>query len=189
MKEQLRSLFTDMWNVPNVLTMLRLALVPVFVAVYAAGANIAALCVFCLASLTDMLDGMIARKYHLITSFGKLMDPLADKLMVCAALICLATHDVFPWVAIILVALKELIMIVGGAYMLKQGIVVYSNMLGKTAQVAFISALILGFFHDYFVSIGYMVDLWLLWLSVALCFCALVDYAIGAYKKLKIAGK
>lgn len=189
MKEQIRNLFVDIWNVPNVLTMLRLALVPVFIAVYASGNPHGALAVFCVASFTDFLDGQIARRFCLITSFGKLMDPLADKLMVCTALICLAMNGVFPWAAFVLVALKELTMVIGSAYMLKQGIVVHSNLLGKTAQCSFIAAMILGFFHSDLQAMGYLpFDQILLWLSVVLCLCALVDYSLMASRQLK-AGK
>ena len=78
---------TNVWNVPNVLTMIRLALIPAFVALHACGHAKLALLVFCIASATDWLDGYIARKHNLITDFGKLMDPLADKLMVCTALV------------------------------------------------------------------------------------------------------
>ena len=81
-------------NLPNKLTLLRVLLVPFFVAslLWGQGQNqmlrVVALIIFIVASLTDMLDGQIARRYHLVTNFGKFMDPLADKLLVCSALIC-----------------------------------------------------------------------------------------------------
>lgn len=165
--------------------MIRLILVPVFVAVYISGNMHGALAVFCVASLTDFLDGRIARHFNLITSFGKLMDPLADKLMVCSALICLACSGIFPWIAFAVVAAKELTMVIGSAYMLKQGIVVHSNLLGKAAQCSFIAAMILGFFHNEFLSLGFMWDQLFLWLSVCLCLCALADYTLMARKQLK----
>lgn len=187
MKEQIRKLLVDIWNVPNVLTMIRLALVPVFVAIYLSGDMHAALIVFCIASLTDFLDGRIARHFHLITSFGKLMDPLADKLMVCSALICLACSGIFPWIAFAVVAAKELTMVIGSAYMLKQGIVVHSNIFGKAAQCSFIAAMILGFFHQDFLAAGVMWDQIVLWISVVICLCALVDYTLMSLKQLKTA--
>ena len=82
MKERLRKLFTNVWNIPNALTMLRLVLIPVFVYLFWKVDRKAALVVFLVASLTDMLDGMLARKLNQITDFGKLFDPLADKVMV-----------------------------------------------------------------------------------------------------------
>lgn len=184
MKEELRKLFSDVWNVPNVLTIFRLALIPVFVVLHTRGAMVPALVVFCLASFTDALDGIIARKYNLITSFGKLMDPLADKLMVCTALICQGCIGVFPWEAIILVALKEAVMIFGGAYMLKRGIVVYANHLGKIATFSFVAALILSFFHSSFSATGRPIDRIVLWISVGMALLALVDYTLSAWRKL-----
>lgn len=185
MKEQIRKLLAEVWNVPNMLTILRLLLIPVFAVVYAYGHRFAALAVFCVASLTDALDGMIARKYHLVTSFGKLMDPLADKLMVCTALVCQGIGQVFPWSAIILVAVKECVMVLGGTYMLGRGVVVYANWAGKVATVSFILALILSFFHPELQAAHLPLDQVLLWFSVGLAMVALVDYAWVAWKQLK----
>ena len=85
-------------NLPNKLTILRMIMIPVFLVVlYIPGlgmaGNIAAAAIFILASITDFLDGKIARKYNLVTNFGKFMDPLADKLLVCSALIALVDFD------------------------------------------------------------------------------------------------
>ena len=181
--------FVDIWNVPNVLTMLRLALIPVFVVLFCTGRDKWALITFIVASVTDFLDGYIARKHNLITAFGKLMDPLADKVMVVTALLCQTITGNFPVVAFIIVMLKELMMIFGGAFMLKRDIVVYSNMLGKTAQVAFIAALVLCFWHRELAAVNVPVDVWVLWIAVALALAAMIDYAIGAVKKLKQAKK
>ena len=196
MKDRLRKLFTNVWNVPNVLTMIRIALIPVFVVVFFGAPEgqdrIAALAVFAAASITDMFDGMLARKLNQITDFGKLFDPLADKVMVVTALICSAAvvPQVFPWAAIIIVACKELIMLAGGMFMLGRGVVVYSNYWGKTAQVFFIAALLLSFFHPSleagtFRILGMTPDLALLWITVALSLAALVVYAFGAVRQLK----
>lgn len=107
MKEKLRELTRDMWNVPNVLTILRLVLVPVFIVLYMNGQRIAALVVFAVASLTDMLDGRIARKYNLITNFGKLMDPLADKLLVISAMCIFCQWGLMPAWALMIVLTRE----------------------------------------------------------------------------------
>ena len=96
----------NIWNVPNLLTMLRMVGVAVFIALFAAGKTTAAMVVFILAACTDALDGYIARKYHLITSFGKLMDPLADKLMTLSALVCLTVKGLVPeWLLAIVASL------------------------------------------------------------------------------------
>ena len=88
-------------NLPNKLTLFRVILIPFFVffllAPFFPGyGNYIALGIFIVASLTDLLDGKIARKYNLVTNFGKFMDPLADKLLVCSALICLIEVDLVP---------------------------------------------------------------------------------------------
>lgn len=188
LREAMGKYFVDIWNVPNVLTMLRLALIPVFVVLYVKERPKWALAVFLIASFTDFLDGYLARKNNQITAFGKLMDPLADKVMVCTALLCQAISGIFPWSAFAVVMGKELLMVLGGAFLLKRDIVVYSNMLGKVAQCSFILALVLSFFSAEFMAWGIRLDRIILWVSVALTLCALVDYAVGAVRKLKAKG-
>ncbi len=185
MKEKIRKLFTGMWTIPNVLTILRMLLIPVFVILFVNGQRKAALAVFVIASLTDLLDGYLARKLNQITDFGKLFDPLADKLMVLTALACQGFAGVLPWAAIAVVAVKELLMVLGGVWMLRKGIVVYSNLAGKAAMVFFIASLLLSFFHEELAAWGVRLDLILLWITVALSLAALVIYAVGAFRKLK----
>ena len=188
MKDKVRKLFSHVWTIPNVLTMIRLLLVPVFVIVYfrtAAEPKYAALAVFAAASLTDMLDGFLARKLNQITDFGKLFDPLADKLMVLTALVCQALTGVFPWAAVIVVACKELFMVIGGLFLLSRDVVVYSNIFGKAAQVSFILSLILSFFHVPLEAWGTRLDLILLWITVGLAILAMVVYAAEYLRSLK----
>ena len=175
----------NIWNVPNVLTMIRLLLIPVFVVLFVLGYDKLSLLTFCVASFTDFLDGYLARKHNQITDFGKLMDPLADKLMVVTALICQGVKGVFPWVAICIVMLKELVMVFGAYYMLNHDIVVYANMLGKSAQVSFIAALVLSFWHAEFVTMALPIDRVILWIAVVLALVALVDYSRAAYLKIR----
>ena len=185
MREKIRKLFTGIWNIPNVLTIFRLILVPVFVIVFRQGKTQWALAVFCLASLTDMLDGILARKLNLITDFGKLFDPLADKLMVLTALFCQGMTGVFPWEAIFIVLIKELVMMAGSVYMLGKGVVVYANFFGKTATVCFITSLILSFFHQELAEWGRPVDQYLLWISVGLSIQALISYTMQTLKHIR----
>ena len=185
LKEKIRKLFTNVWTIPNVLTMIRLILVPVFVVLFLKGHKMASLGVFVAASLTDMLDGFLARKLNQITDFGKLFDPLADKLMVLSAMVCQGIVGVFPWSAIIIVACKELFMVIGGLLMLKNDVVVYSNYVGKAAQVCFILSLVLAFFHDELAAWGVQLDIILLWITVALALCAMVIYIIGSVRTIR----
>ena len=185
LRERIRKLFSNIWTISNVLTMIRLILVPVFVAVYRSGYPKWALAVFCAASLTDLLDGYLARKLNQITDFGKLFDPLADKLMVLTALFCQGTAGVFPWLPVLIVLVKELLMVLGGLFLFEKDVVVYANYFGKTATVFFLTSLILSFFHEELTAWGYRVDLWLLWISVGLALVALAVYAEHYFKQIK----
>jgi len=194
LKDRIRKLFTNVWTIPNILTMIRILLIPVFVVVFFNTPHdrnkIAALIIFAAASITDMFDGMLARKLNQITDFGKLFDPLADKVMVVTAMVCQAVIGVFPWIAIAIVGVKELLMMLGGVFMLSRNVVVYSNYAGKVAQVFFIASLLLSFFHPSLAArniclFGVTIDLLLLWITVALSLAALAVYASGAVKSLK----
>jgi len=92
-----------MWNLPNILTLLRIALIPVFIAVYYTSwewHNLAAAAIFGAAAATDWVDGYVARKYNKVTPFGAFLDPVADKLIVVAAMIMLLEVHATPWFAI-----------------------------------------------------------------------------------------
>lgn len=184
-------------NVPNVLTLIRLFLVPVYLVVFFNGYKYTALAIFLIASFTDLLDGRIARKYNLITDFGKLVDPFADKVMVLSVMFSLAIGSaaipaVLPWSAVIILLGKELVMVLGGLVMLKHGLVVYSSMIGKIAHCVFIGSLVLSFFHDWFAQAcsGWFLtpDLIVLWIAVFLTLCALVFYVIKSIRTAKGKG-
>lgn len=176
---------TNIWNLPNILTILRILLIPLFVVLHATEHQLLALLVFIIASMTDWFDGQIARRCGLITDFGKLMDPMADKLMVCTALVMQGLDNVFPLPAIIIVIIKELMMICGSSYMLHRNIVVQSNLWGKLAQCSFLLALLLSFWHNEFQGMGLPVDSVILWIAVVIAIIALVDYTRASLKTLR----
>lgn len=125
-------------NIPNALTILRLFLVPVFVYCYKNGDSsltdrIVTASIFVGASLTDILDGWIARKYNKVTDFGKLADPVADKLMQLSVVWCLANDNRISMWILALFAFKESVLIVGGLNLLKEKFVVQSKWSGKIA--------------------------------------------------------
>lgn len=128
-------------NIPNILSLIRLALVPAFVAVFFAdspNSHVYAGSIFILASLTDALDGFIARKFSMVTRLGRVLDPLADKLMTAAALICITIAGILPVWIFIVFAVKEVLMGIGALVMYKRiDDVLPSNYLGKTATVVF----------------------------------------------------
>lgn len=127
-------------NIPNKLTVLRVFLVPLFVVFMLVPfpgewSKWAALLVFIFASLTDLADGKIARKYGLVTNFGKFMDPLADKLLVCSALICFVETDQIPAAIVIVIVSRELI--ISGVRLIAadNGVVLAANIWGKLKTV------------------------------------------------------
>ena len=139
-----------MMNLPNKLTIIRVLLIPFFVfflLVPVAGdaSRYIALVVFIAASLTDLADGKIARKYNLVTNFGKFMDPLADKLLVCSALICFVEMDLLPaWIVIIIISRE---FIISGFRLIASdnGVVIAASYWGKfktTSQMIMIVLLI-----------------------------------------------
>ena len=126
-------------NTPNKLTLLRVILIPFFVvcmlAVNADWGKWAALAIFIIASLTDMLDGYLARRDNLVTNFGKFMDPLADKLLVCSAMICLVDMERIPsWVVIIIIGRE---FVISGFRLIASdnGVVIAANYWGKIKTV------------------------------------------------------
>ena len=194
MKEKLREMLDGAWNLPNMLSVLRLLLVPVFIVVHQLGHTYWALGIFVAASLTDALDGRIARSRHQITMFGKLVDPLADKLMVVSALFCRASAGIFPLWYVFLVLLKELFMVFGSLYALNKGIVVHSRLAGKAAMVMFVVTLILSFFTEaqwYRAAsdfAGTQLHVATMYIAAGLMILALVDYVIDTlrvWKKMK----
>ena len=137
LKESIQTYFVDIWNVPNVLTMLRLALIPVFVALYCTGHEKWALITFLVASFTDFLDGHLARKWNMVTDFGKFADPLADKLLTTVAFIYMMRDGVCSPVVLCIILAREfavsgLRMVAAGA---KDGRVIAANMWGKVKTV------------------------------------------------------
>ena len=166
-------------NLPNKLTVLRVLMVPFFVLfmltdIGGAANKWIALAIFCVASLTDMLDGKIARARNLVTNFGKFMDPLADKLLVCSAMICMiTTGQLAAWIVIIIIA-REFIISGFRLVAADAGIVIAASYWGKfktVAQMAMIIVL-LADFGGIFDMIGTV----LIWASLVLTIVSLVDY-------------
>lgn len=118
-------------NIPNILTILRVIAVPFFVLAYYKEQYIAAFIIFVIASLTDMLDGRIARKYNLVSNFGKFMDPLADKILTYSAFCLFAEYGIIPGYFLIIVLFREFA--VAGIRMLaaEKGVVIAADIFGK----------------------------------------------------------
>ena len=167
-------------NTPNKLTIARVIMIPFFVAflmydIAGDAGKWIALVIFIAASITDTLDGYIARKYHLVTNFGKFMDPLADKLLVCSALICFtATGKLAAWITIIIIA-REFIISGFRLIAADNGVVIAASMWGKFKTVCQMFMTIALILHlD--TPVWAVVEQALIWGSVALTIVSLVDY-------------
>ena len=166
-------------NLPNKLTVMRVILIPFFVAalLYDNGSSqtmrIVANVIFIVASLTDLFDGKIARKYNLVTNFGKFMDPLADKLLVCSALICLIQLGQLPaWVVIIIIS-REFIISGFRLVAADNGIVIAASYWGKFKTTFQMIAVILMIFNIPALATVTMI---MLVIAVVLTVSSLVDY-------------
>lgn len=175
-------------NLPNKLTILRVIMIPFFVLalLYNGGENqtlrYVAAAIFIIASLTDMLDGKIARKYNLVTNFGKFMDPLADKLLVCSALICLVELKELPaWMVIVIIS-REFIISGFRLVASDNGVVIAASYWGKfktTFQMIAVVLLIVG------IPALSMVTTAVVWIALVLTMISLVDYIAKNVNVLK----
>ncbi len=179
-------------NLPNKLTIFRVILIVPFVILLLGGyaqwgwfqtvfggiadiTDYIALAIFIIASLTDMLDGKIARKYNLVTNFGKFMDPLADKLLVCAALICLIELDRIPaWIVIIIIS-REFIISGFRLIAADNRVVIAANYWGKfktTFQMVMVCLMIVNL-----ESLTVLTQI-VMWIALALTVISLMDYIL-----------
>ena len=175
-------------NLPNKLTTARVIMIPFFLVFlmtnFFEGSNYVALAIFIIASLTDMLDGKIARKYNLVTNFGKFMDPLADKLLVCAAMICLMDLDRLPsWIVIIIIS-REFIISGFRLIAADNGIVIAASWWGKAKTISQMIMIILlvADFGGVFDMIGQV----MIYLALVLTVVSLVDYIAKNKQVLKM---
>ena len=174
-------------NLPNKLTLSRVIMVPFFVLVLLArpfgeASDWVALAIFAAASLTDLADGKIARKYNLITNFGKFMDPLADKLLVCSGMICLIALGRIPaWVVCIIVA-REFVISGFRLIAAEQGNVIAASYWGKFKTV-FQMIMVILMIAD--LEPLKMITVAVMWIATALTVISLADYVIKNRQVLK----
>lgn len=168
-------------NLPNKLTLLRVIMVPVFIVFLLCDITAydkwIALAIFIAASLTDLLDGKIARKYNLVTNFGKFMDPLADKLLVCCAMICFIQMGKLPaWYVCIVIARE---FIISGIRLVASdnGVVIAASYWGKF-KTAFSMVMLCFLIADIDNTIFFIATEILIWLSLILTVVSLIDYIV-----------
>lgn len=179
-------------NLPNKLTMLRVIMIPFFIFFLLTdmvnGSMWIALALFCLASFTDFLDGQIARRYNLVTNFGKFMDPLADKLLVSSALICFVEMNKLPaWIVVIIISRE---FVISGFRLIASdnGVVIAASYWGKiktTCQMIMVILLI----ADINLAVFEVLEQVFIYASLALTVISLVDYLVKNKNVLADGGK
>lgn len=174
-------------NLPNKLTVARVVAVPFFIVAFIMKLYLIAFLIFVLASLTDLLDGQIARKHNLVTNFGKIMDPLADKILVYSAFCLFVENGTVPsWMLIVILA-REFAIAGMRTVAASEGIVIAAGMSGKiktVLQMITVIVLILG--HGFYQEILMPVGNVLLWLSIIATVYSGIEYIVKNKKVFSI---
>jgi CDP-diacylglycerol--glycerol-3-phosphate 3-phosphatidyltransferase len=170
-------------QLPNALTILRFAAIPVFIALYVDAGDEAAWwagIVFAAAAITDQLDGWLARRWHVESQFGKVADPLADRLMIATAVVLLWVDGRIPWPAAVIVLGRDLIMVVGYKLVVPRGYEFEVSRLGKVATWILYFSLACVIVTDK----GTDWPLWLFWAGVVLAVAAGGQYLLKARREV-----
>lgn len=172
-------------HIPNALTIMRFLLIPLILFYIFTGNYILAFIFFTISGITDITDGFIARKFNLISNFGKLMDPLADKLTQILTLTSLVITNIIPIWILIIVLLKESIMIVGASFLYGKDVVVYSKWYGKLSTVLFYIAIVFSLLSKQLELTGIWnkLDFILYCIALVTTVFALIMYVKDLYKK------
>ena len=178
-------------NLPNKLTLLRVILIPIFIVFFILGCSynydytyiniyrLIAAIIFVIASITDYFDGKIARKYNLITNFGKLMDPLADKMLVITALFLLSINNEINYICTLIVILRELIISSIRLIALEKGQVIAASKLGKYKTATQMVSIVLILFNIYkFNNYLCIITYGLFYISMFFVIVSLIDYIL-----------
>jgi len=171
-------------QVPNALTIARLALIPVFVVLMVRAGHSPswpAGVVFGIAGITDQVDGFLARRWHVESRFGRLADPLADRLMIDAAVILLALYDRLPWVGLAVIVARDVLLLAGSRVLAPRGIEIEVNTVGKAATWILYAAI----FFRIVVAQSTKWPLYLFWVGIALAVVAAVFYVLTARKEMR----
>ena len=171
-------------QLPNALTIARLALIPVFVVLMVAAGHKPswpAGLTFGFAGLTDQIDGFLARRWHVESRFGKLADPLADRLMIDAAVILLFAYDRLPWAGLVVIVGRDLLLLTGSLLLAPRGIEVDVNVVGKAATWILYAAIFFRIVTH--KATGWPVDLF--WAGLALALAAGVFYLRTAWGEVR----
>lgn len=180
-------------HIPNILTVARFFLIPFIIYFIITDQYMIAFVFLTISGLTDVLDGWIARKFNFISNFGKLIDPLADKLTQLAVLLTITFKGIIPFWIIIVVIVKEAAMIAGASFLYGKELVVSSRWFGKLATVLFYVAIVCSFIITHWNSVAVtpensvamlpQFDLWIYYLALAATIFSFVMYYVTFYKQ------
>jgi len=179
-----RAVSAPLAQIPNVLTLVRLALIPIFVVLMLdadEGSSWPAGIVFGIAGVTDQVDGFLARRWHVESAFGKIADPLADRLMIDAAVVLLVFADRLPWAALGVIGARDLLLIGGYKLVVPRGYQFEVSFLGKAATWVLYAAVAFVLVTDK----GTDWPLWLFWCGVALAVAAAAQYLARAVRTVR----
>ena len=171
-------------QLPNALTVVRLALIPVFCVLLLnadGGKSWPAAIVFGVAGVTDQVDGYLARRWHVESAFGKFADPLADRLMIDIAVILLFAYDRLPWLALLLIVIRDGLLVLGTPFALRRGYDFSVSFLGKAATWVLYASIAFILVTDP----GTDWPLWLFWTGVALACLAGILYGVAVWKAVR----
>ena len=184
MEAQAPAVSAPLAQIPNALTIARLALIPVFVVLMVRAGHRPswpAGVVFGIAGITDQVDGFLARRWHVESRFGRLADPLADRLMIDAAVILLAFYDRLPWVGLAVIIGRDVLLLAGSALLAPRGIEVEVNLVGKAATWVLYAAI----FFRIVIDPATKWPLYLFWAGLVLAVVAAVFYVVAARRELR----
>jgi CDP-diacylglycerol---glycerol-3-phosphate 3-phosphatidyltransferase len=171
-------------QLPNALTLARLALIPVFVVLMVRAGHRPswpAGVVFGIAGITDQVDGFLARRWHVESRFGRLADPLADRLMIDAAVILLFAYDRLPWEGLVVILGRDLVLLAGSISLLPRGLDIEVNVVGKAATWVLYAAI-------FFRIVTHKATDWpldLFWAGIALALIAGGFYFVTAWREVR----
>jgi CDP-diacylglycerol--glycerol-3-phosphate 3-phosphatidyltransferase len=168
-------------RIPNALTIARFAAIPLYIALMvpaAGGKSWPAAIVFAAAAATDQLDGWLARRWHVESRFGTVADPLADRLMIDTAVILLWYHDRLPWIALVLILVRDVVLVAGYKLVMPRGFELSVNLLGKVATWILYASLALMMVTSKGTDFPYV----LFWIGLLLAFLAGAAYVLSAFR-------
>ena len=179
-----RAVSAPLAQLPNALTVARLLLIPAFVVLLAGsddGYSWPAAIVFGVAGITDQVDGFLARRWQVESHFGKLADPLADRLMIDAAVILLFAYDRLPWAGLVVILGRDLVLLAGSVSLVPRGLEIDVNLVGKAATWVLYAAI-------FFRIVTHKATEWpldLFWAGIALALVAGVFYIATAWREVR----